>query len=39
MGYQLAENQGDSIAVPQLVFARLPELEEDWLRVALYVIS
>lgn len=39
MAYQLAENQGDSIAVPQLVFARLPELEEEWLRVALYVIS
>ncbi|MBD5093960.1 MAG: DnaD domain protein [Subdoligranulum sp.] len=39
MAYRLAENKGDSVAVPRLVFAKLPELEEDWLRVALYVID
>ncbi len=39
MTYRLAENKGDSVAVPRLVFAKLPELEEDWLRVALYVID
>ncbi len=38
MGYKLAA-AGDSIPVPQLVFARLPQLEDDWLRVALYVIA
>lgn len=39
MAYRLAENKGDSVAVPRLVFAKLPELEEDWLRVALYVLD
>lgn len=39
MAYRLAENKGDSVAVPRLVVAKLPELEEDWLRVALYVIA
>lgn len=39
MTYRLAENKGDSVAVPRLVFTKLPELEEDWLRVALYVID
>lgn len=39
MAYRLAENKGDSVAVPRLVFAKLPELEEDWLRVALYMID
>ncbi len=39
MAYRLVENNGDSIRVPQLVFAKLPEIEDDWLRVALYVIQ
>ncbi len=39
MTYRLAEHKGDSIAVPRLVFAKLPELEEDWLRVALYALD
>lgn len=39
MTYRLAENKGDSVAVPRLVFAKLPELEDDWLRVALYVLD
>ena len=32
MAYRLVENKGDSVAVPQLVIAKLPELEDDWLR-------
>ena len=36
MAYRLVENKGDSVAVPQLVIAKLPELEDDWLRVALF---
>lgn len=39
MAYRIAPQTGDSIAVPQLVFSRLPQLEDDWLRVALYVLS
>ncbi len=39
MAYVVAENKGDSVAVPRLVFTKLPELEEDWARVALYVLS
>lgn len=38
MGYKLAKG-GECIPVPQLVFARLGQLEDDWLRVALYVIA
>lgn len=39
MPYRLCKNLGDSIAVPQLVVAKLPQLEDDWLRVALMVIA
>lgn len=39
MAYTLAKNTGESVAVPRLVFSRLPELEENWARVALYVIG
>ncbi|MFR1357462.1 MAG: hypothetical protein ACLSBB_09355 [Ruthenibacterium lactatiformans] len=39
MAYRLVENKGDSVAVPQLVIAKLPELEDDWLRVALFVVA
>ena len=31
MAYRLVENKGDSVAVPQLVIAKLPELEDDCL--------
>ncbi|MBP8854911.1 MAG: DnaD domain protein [Oscillospiraceae bacterium] len=39
MAYKLNEHSGDCLAVPQLIVAKLPELEDDWLRVALYVLS
>ncbi|WP_367925550.1 DnaD domain protein [uncultured Ruthenibacterium sp.] len=39
MAYRLCKNLGDSIRVPQLVISKLPQLEDDWLRVALMVIS
>lgn len=39
MAYRLCKNLGDSIAVPQLVVSKLPQLEEDWLRVALMVLA
>ena len=39
MGYKLAGCRGDNIPVPQLVFAKLPQLEDDWLRVALHIIA
>lgn len=39
MAYRLCKNLGDSIRVPQLVVAKLPQLEDDWLRVALMVIA
>lgn len=39
MAYRLAKQAGDSVSVPQLVFAKLPQLEDDWLRVALHVIA
>ena len=39
MIYRLKPQQGDSIAVPQLVFARLGAAEEASVRVALYVLA
>ena len=39
MPYRLAQNCGDSIAVPQLLFTKLPGAEDDWVRVALFVIA
>ena len=39
MTYQLKPQQGDSIAVPQLVFAKLGAAEEMHVRVALYVLA
>ncbi len=39
MAYRLCKNLGDSIRVPQLVVSKLPQLEDDWLRVALMVIA
>lgn len=39
MPYKLSDSLGDSLAVPQLVFAKLPETEDDWVRVALYILA
>ncbi|MEG1925483.1 MAG: DnaD domain protein [Ruthenibacterium sp.] len=39
MPYRLSQNCGDSIAVPQLLFTKLPNVEDDWVRVALFVIA
>ena len=39
MSNRLVENKGDSVAVPQLVIAKLTELDDDWLRVALFVVA
>lgn len=39
MAYRLAKQNGDAVSVPQLIFTKLPQLEDDWLRVALYVIA
>ncbi len=39
MAYTLAEHRGDCIAVPQIIFSRLASAEDDWVRVALYVVE
>ena len=39
MIYRLKPQQGDTVAVPQLVFARLGAAEEASIRVALYVLA
>ncbi|NCC07594.1 MAG: DnaD domain protein [Clostridia bacterium] len=39
MGYVLAECLGDCVAVPQIIFSRLASAEDDWVRVALYVVE
>ncbi|MEG1068601.1 MAG: DnaD domain protein [Ruthenibacterium sp.] len=39
MPYRLIANCGDSISVPQLLFTKLPDAEDDWVRVALFVIA
>lgn len=39
MTYKLNDGCGDSINVPQLVFSKLKDVEDDWLRVALFVIA
>ena len=39
MAYRLAQQNGDAVRVPQLIFTKLPQLEDDWLRVALYVVA
>ena len=39
MGYRLAAQNGDTVAVPQLVFAHLPRAEGDAVRVALYLLG
>lgn len=39
MTYHLCPQNGDSIAVPQLVFANLSRADESTIRVALYILS
>lgn len=39
MTYQLKPQQGDTVAVPRLVFARLGDTDEANVRVALYVLA
>ena len=36
MGYRLAANNGDTLAVPQLVLAHLTQTDGDTIRAALY---
>ena len=37
MGYKLAANNGDTLAVPQLVLAHLTKTDGDTIRAALYI--
>lgn len=37
MGYRLAEQNGESVAVPRLVFAHLARADGDTIRAALYL--
>ena len=39
MTYRLCNQSGDSIAVPQLIFARLATTEGNFVRVALYILA
>ncbi|MGN0983864.1 MAG: DnaD domain protein [Gemmiger sp.] len=39
MGYQLAEQSGDSLAVPQVVVSHLAQADGDAVRVALYILQ
>ena len=39
MGYRLAEFQGDTVAVPQLIFHHLTQADGDSVRVALYILQ
>ena len=39
MGYRLAAQNGDTVVVPQVVFAHLPRAEGDAVRVALYLLG
>lgn len=39
MGYRVAAQNGDMVAVPQVVFAHLPQAEGDAVRVALYLLG
>ena len=39
MGYRVAAQNGDTVAVPQVVFAHLPRAEGDTVRVALYLLG
>ena len=37
MGYRLADNTGDTLAVPQLVLTHLCQTDGDTIRAALYI--
>lgn len=39
MGYKLAEQSGDSLAVPQVVLSHLAQADGDAVRVALYILQ
>nr|WP_308631265.1 DnaD domain protein [uncultured Gemmiger sp.] len=39
MGYKLAANNGDTLAVPQLVLAHLTQTDGDTIRAALYILQ
>lgn len=39
MAVRLTQTNGDSLAVPQLLLAKLPEAQGDWVRVALFILS
>ena len=39
MGYKLAEQNGESVAVPRLVFSHLGRADGDTVRVALYLLG
>lgn len=39
MGYRLADNTGDTLAVPQLVLTHLCQTDGDTIRAALYILQ
>ncbi len=39
MPYKLAKQSGDTVNVPQIIISRLPDTEDDWVRVALYIVA
>lgn len=39
MGYRLAAQNGETVAVPRVVFAHLPRVDGDTVRVALYLLG
>ena len=39
MGYRLADNNGDTLAVPQLVLTHLCQTDGDTIRAALYILQ
>ncbi len=39
LAYILCKNNGDSQQVPKVVFDRLANTQDDWIRIALYIIS
>lgn len=39
MEYRLVENSGETLAIPRLILHKLPEAEDDWVRVALYCVD
>ncbi len=39
MAYRLVKQSGDVVNVPQIIISRLHDTEDDWIRVALYVVA